>query len=226
MERLVVLEGLDGSGKSTQLKELHKYLKSKGEMVKTIKLPDYDNPSSTLVKMYLGGEFGNDPSIVNAYAASTFYAVDRYTSFNRKWKKEYEAGTWILADRYTTSNIPYQMTKLPKNEWEDYMDWLIDFEYGKLELPRPDLVIFLDMPVEVSQKLMTERYGGNESEKDIHESHVEYLLSCREAAMVASKRFGWNIINCSSEGKPLSIEEIGKEIIKVVEERFYKAVEK
>lgn len=226
MERLVVLEGLDGSGKSTQLKELHKYLEGIGEKVKTIKLPDYDNPSSTLVKMYLGGEFGDDPSAVNAYAASTFYAVDRYASFNIGWKKEYEAGTWILADRYTTSNISYQMTKLPKTDWNVYMEWLTEFEYEKLELPKPDLVIFLDMPVSVSQKLMTKRYGGDESEKDIHESHVDYLNSCREAAMAAAERFGWVIINCSENGKPLSIEEISKKIVKTVEEKFsFKAVE-
>lgn len=220
MGHLVVLEGLDGSGKSTQLKELHRYLENVGRRVRKIKLPDYESPSSTLVKMYLDGKFGENPGDVNAYAASTFYAVDRYASFNTGWKKDYEADTWIIADRYTTSNIPYQMTKLPKEDWDYYMDWLTDFEYGKLELPRPDLVIFLDMPVEVSQRLMTERYGGDESEKDIHESHVEYLLSCREAALAAAERYGWVTVNCSSDGHPLSIEEISGKIVEIIEEKF------
>lgn len=121
MGRLLVLEGLDGSGKSTQTERLREALRSAGETVRQIKLPDYDAPSSTLVRQYLAGDFGKDPNAVNAYATSSFYAVDRVASFLLDWKKDYDAGSLILADRYTTSNPIYQMTKLPKEEWDAYL---------------------------------------------------------------------------------------------------------
>ena len=183
MEKLIVIEGLDGSGKSTQTEILENKLKSANKALHHIKLPDYEDSSSALVRMYLGGEFGHDPKAVGAYAASAFYAVDRFANYARKWKTDYENGTLILADRYTTSNAAHQMTKLSKSEWDDYLTWLEDFEYVKLGIPKPSLVIFLDMPVEISQKLMTKRYDGNEAKKDVHEADVNYLSNCREAAL-------------------------------------------
>ena len=165
MSKLIVIEGLDGSGKSTQLELLISALEKDGKRVRKIKLPDYESPSSTLVKMYLGGEFGKDPNAVNAYAAGAFYAVDRYASFTLDWKTDYESDKIIVADRYATSNSIYQTEKIAEADWDSYLDWSADFEYNKLGIPKPDAVIYLDMPVDISQKLMTGRYGGNESKK-------------------------------------------------------------
>ncbi len=214
--KLIVLDGLDGCGKSTQFEIVSNILKEKNYKVKPISFPDYDNPSSTLVKMYLNGEFSSNPSGVNAYAASSFYAVDRYSSFKLLWEKEYNDNYIILASRYTTSNAIHQMEKLPENEWDNYLDWLSDYEYIKLGLPQPDLTIFLDMPVEVSQKLMTSRYNGDENKKDIHESDVNYLISCRKSALYASSKQNWKVIECSKDGMPLKIEEITEKIINTV----------
>lgn len=169
MGQLVVLDGLDGSGKTTQLARLGGYLTGRGIHYRQISFPDYRNPSSSLVRMYLDGAFGSSPDAVGAYAASSFYAVDRYASYKQFWQPDYEAGALILAARYTTSNAIHQMGKLPKSEWDAYLRWLEDYEYGLLGLPRPDLVIFLDMPPEVSQTLLSGRYEGDEAKKDIHE---------------------------------------------------------
>lgn len=186
--KIIVIEGLDGSGKSTQLQLLEQRFITEKTEFKKIKLPDYDDPSSTLVKMYLAGNFGTDANAVNAYAASAFYAVDRYASYKRHWGADYLGGKLILADRYATSNFIYQMTKLPQNEWEAYISWAEDFEYNRFALPKPDSVIFLDMPVEISQKLLSKRYNGVESEKDVHECNIGFLSSCRQAALYAAKR--------------------------------------
>lgn len=217
------MEGLDGSGKSTQTALLEKYLADKNIGFKKIKLPDYESPSSTLVNMYLGGEFGKDASDVNAYAASAFYAVDRFASFKLKWKKEYEDGTLILADRYATSNSIYQMEKIDEASWDSYLEWTEDFEYDKIGIPRPDLVIFLDMPVEISQKLMTSRYNGDEGKKDVHEANVTFLNSCRKSALYAAKKQGWKVVPCSKDDKPLSIEEIHNTVVKIVNEELENA---
>lgn len=215
--KLVVIEGLDGSGKSTQFELVKKYLCEKGVDVKAISFPEYDKPSSALVKMYLGGEFSKNASDVNAYAASSFYAVDRYASYKLYWENDYLQGKSILAARYVTSNAIYQMTKLSKDKWNDYIDWLCEYEYEKLGLPKPDLVIFLDMPVEVSQKLMTKRYDGDEGKKDIHEANVEFLNNCREAALFAANKDNWKIISCSDGENPLPIDSIFNEIIKCID---------
>lgn len=212
MGRLLVLEGLDGSGKSTQTERLREALRSAGETVRQIKLPDYDAPSSTLVRQYLAGDFGKDPNAVNAYATSSFYAVDRVASFLLDWKKDYDAGSLILADRYTTSNPIYQMTKLPKEEWDAYLAWVEDYEFGKLALPRPDRVIFLDMPVEVSQKMMTRRYEGDEGKKDVHESNVQFLNACREAALYTAERWNWSVIRCWEGEEPRTIDAIAADV--------------
>lgn len=220
MSKLIIVEGLDGSGKSTQVALLEEYLKSKNLDYKKIKLPDYDSPSSTLVKMYLGGEFGKLASDVNAYAASAFYAVDRFASYRLHWGKDYQNGTLILADRYATSNSIYQMEKMPKEEWESYLDWSADFEYNKIGIPKPDVVIYLDMPVEISQKLMTSRYNGDEGKKDVHEVNVEFLKKCRESALFTAKKQGWKVVECSDGENPYSIEKIHREIVKIVEEEI------
>lgn len=212
MGRLVVLEGLDGSGKSTQTERLKEAVLRTGTPLRQIKLPDYEHPSSALVRQYLAGAFGSDPEAVNAYAASSFYAVDRVASFLLDWKRDYDAGTLVLADRYTTSNPIYQMTKLPKEQWEEYLSWVRDYEYGKLELPEPDLVIFLDMPVEVSQKMMTGRYEGDEGKKDVHEKNVLFLKACREAALFTAERWGWKVLRCAEGDSPRSIESIAEEV--------------
>ncbi len=210
--KLIVIEGLDGSGKSTQINLLAEEVKKRGLEYKQIKLPNYDGDSSALVKMYLAGTFGKNPEDVNAYAASAFYAVDRFASFKTIWKNEYEKGYVILADRYTTSNAYHQMIKQPEENWDAYIEWLEDFEYEKIGIPKPDLVIYLDMPVEISQKLMTRRYEGNESKKDVHEANVGYLNACRRAASYAADKMGWVKISCSEGDEARSIEDIANDI--------------
>lgn len=215
--KLIVIEGLDGSGKSTQVELLKSRLSEKGVALRQIKLPDYDNKSSTLVKMYLNGEFGSNPSDVNIYSASLFYAVDRYASYKNIWGNDYNNGTLILADRYTTSNAVHQTVKLPKDQWDSYLDWLFETEYKLMGIPEPDAVIYLDMDVDISQKLMSKRYDGVESKKDVHESNVEYLKECRRSALYAAQRYNWNVIKCFDENSPLPIEEISDRICKIAE---------
>ena len=218
--KLIVLEGLDGSGKSTQMECLCRNLSGIGQPFCRIKLPDYDDPSSTLVQMYLNGEFGRSAGDVNAYAASLFYAVDRYASYKRHWEADYLAGRLILADRYATSNAIHQMGKLPEDEWAGFLDWIDDLEYVKNGIPRPDQVFYLDMPVEISQRLMSARYHGNEVRKDVHECDVEYLNRCRRTAAYAAAHWGWHVIDCAENGQPKSIEEMGKIIFSAVEKEL------
>lgn len=216
MGKLIVIEGLDGSGKSTQLDLLYKNLIEKKIDCKTVSFPDYDNPSSTLVKMYLRGDFGKKPNDVNAFAASVFYAVDRYASFKANWGEYYNGGGTVVSGRYTTSNAVHQASKLPENEWENFLSWLYDFEYNKIAIPKPDKVIFLDMPIEVSQKLLSKRYEGDESKKDIHESDTDYLEKCRKAALFTANYSGWEIIPCAKNGQARTIEEIANDILNSV----------
>lgn len=218
MGKLIVIEGLDGSGKSTQIERLVKRISAVSDIkIKQIKLPDYESECCAPVKKYLNGDFGKEPQDVNAYAASCFYAVDRFANYKTKWKNDYDSGTLILADRYTTSNAYHQATKLPESEWNEYFSWLEDFEYNKIGIPKPDVVIYLDMPIEISQKMMSERYAGDESKKDIHEANIEYLLKCRVAAKKAAEAMEWAVINCADGDKPRSIESIGEEIDKYVD---------
>ena len=212
--KLIVIEGLDGSGKSTQIELLKNKLT--GNNIHQIKLPDYDSPSCTLVKMYLGGEFGKNPDDVNAYAASAFYAVDRFANYKTKWKEFYDRGDIIISDRYTTSNAYHQATKLPEDKRDGFFRWLEEFEYELIGIPKPDVVIYLDMPVEISQKMMSERYSGDENKKDIHESNVGYLLQCREAALSAAKAMGWNVITCNNGEEPRTREDISEEIFGII----------
>lgn len=210
--KLIVIDGLDGSGKATQSEILYKKLKEKGEKVIKVSFPNYSGKGSTLVKMYLQGELSSNAEEVNAYASSTFFAADRYTSFMQDWKKEYKNGAYVILDRYTTSNAVHQTSKLPKGEWDEFLDWLFDYEYNKLCIPKPALVIYLDMKPEVSQKLLSKRYNGDESKKDIHEKDVNYIKSCRDAALYVANKYNWKTISCDENGKPLTIEEISKKI--------------
>ncbi len=213
---IIVIEGLDGCGKSTQLD----LLKAQFTDCRFITFPNYDSPSGAIVTQYLSGAFHEEDTLKSAYSASSFYAVDRYTSFKQDWENDYLSGKTIISARYTTSNAFYQMTKLPKSTWESYADWLYDFEYEKLGIPKPDAVIFLDVPVEVSQKLLSQRYDGNETKKDIHEADVNYLKACREAAMYAYEHRPtgeqWHIIQCCENGEMRSISEIQTEIADIV----------
>ncbi|MGN0114803.1 MAG: dTMP kinase [Acutalibacteraceae bacterium] len=218
MGKLIVIEGLDGSGKSTQIAKIKDWLSSVGADFKQIKLPDYDDPSSTLVRMYLAGQFGVRPDDVNAYAASCFYAADRYASFKQHWKDDYDSGSIILADRYTTSNAVHQCSKLPENEWDGYLDWLYDFEFDKLQIPKPDLTVFLDMDIAVSQRLLSNRYNNDADKKDIHERDLDYLARCRKAAYYSADKLGWCKIKCDDGENPLPIDEIFGKIKTQIEE--------
>ena len=218
MGKLMVIDGLDGCGKSTQLQLLDDALQAEGITYRQISFPDYEQPSSALVKMYLGGELGGSADAVNAYAASSFYAVDRYASYTRYWKEDYAAGVPIVAARYTTSNAIHQMTKCTPDAWDGFLAWLEDYEYSKLALPRPDRVVFLDMPIEVSQKLLEKRYDGDVEKKDIHERDIHYLQDCRRAALYAADKLGWTVIPCSYEGEPLPIADIHSQLLRVFRE--------
>lgn len=210
---LIVLEGLDGSGKGTQAGLLESALKKQLGDLRRVTFPDYDSPSSALVKMYLAGEFGAEPQDVNAFAAGAFYAVDRFASYKKNWEQDYKKGVPILADRYATANLIYQLVKLPQPQWEGYIAWAEDFEYGKLGLPRPGRVIYLDMPVEVSQQLLSQRYQGDEGKKDIHENHQGFLRDCARAAAFVAEKQGWSVIRCAENGKPLPKEEIHRQVL-------------
>lgn len=212
--KLITIEGTDCSGKSTQLELLTKRLEREGVDFMKVAFPRYDSSSSALVRMYLGGEFGENVSAVNAYAASSFFAVDRVASYLREWKDYLESGGTVLLDRYTTSNAIYQASKLPECEREKFCDWLFDFEYNLLALPEPSAVVFLDMPPESAEKLMK---GRAESE-DIHEKDKNYLKNCYASACSLSERYGWQRIACTDGERIKTIEEIHEEIFAKVSE--------
>lgn len=216
MGKLVVIEGLDGSGKNTQTKLLLEYFDNIGVKNKYVTFPNYESPSSSLIKMYQNSEFGSEPNSVNAYAASSFYAVDRFASFKKFWEKEYIEGHVILCDRYTTSNAIYQMCKLPESEWDMYLEWLSDYEYCKLELPKPDKVIYLSVPIEISQSLLTKRYMGNEAQKDIHESNLKFLKDCKKAAEYVAKIQNWCKIECTNGGVMRSMVSIHEDVVDIL----------
>ncbi len=218
--KLIVIEGLDGSGKATQSELVCSCLNDKGYKTAKLTFPDYKEKTSTLVKMYLNGELGADANAVNAYAASSFYSADRVASYIKTWKTIYENSDFIIADRYTTSNIVYQMSKLDTDEYDEFIDWLYDFEYNKLLLPKPDLVIFLDVDPDISQKLLLSRYKGDESKKDIHEKNFKYLLQCRNSAIYAIEKLGWNIINCSDDVSIRNKEDICKDILEKIKSKL------
>ena len=216
--KLIVLEGLDGSGKATQAQMLYDYWRTaRSPQVQKVTFPNYESDSSALVKMYLAGEFGTSAQDVNAYAASLFYSVDRYASYRKDWGAFYEDGGVIIADRYTTSNAVHQCAKLPRREWASYLDWLFSLEYEKMGIPRPDLVIYLDVDLEVSQRLMESRYHGDADKKDIHEKDVAYLRQSRRAATYCAKELGWQVVSCSNGEEMRTREEIFEEIKRMTE---------
>lgn len=221
--RLIVIEGVDGSGKQTQTKLLCSRLGAEGLLPIQLNFPDYQSPSSALVKMYLAGEFGKSASDVPAKVASCFYALDRYASYKTKWQKDYEQGGLIVSDRYTTSNMVHQASKIkdPK-EKEEFLDWLLDFEYNILSLPQPDLVIFLDMPPEFARELTRgrENKATGTSEKDIHEHSQQHLIDSYQSAKYAAAKYGWQTVCCVREGVILSVEEISDAIYKTVSEKI------
>ena len=214
--KLIIIEGLDGSGKSTQIEILRQKAQQAGKQVRQIKFPNYAEDSSALVRAYLAGELGSLHEI-NAYAASVLYSVDRYATFRRHMKEDYDNGCIFLLDRYTTANMYHQTTKLPKEEWDSFLDWLEDLEYGKMGLPKPDLVLYLDMKPQTAKKLMENRYHGDESKKDLHEADFSYLLSCRDAALYAAQRCGWDVLSCCDGESPLPIDTISQMIWQKVE---------
>ena len=209
---LIVLEGIDGSGKSTQYRRLCQHMTALGKPFHSVVFPRYDQDSSALVRLYLSGAFGTKPVDVNAYAASAFYAVDRFASYRLDWKPAYEAGGLILADRYTTSNACHQGSKLPDSELPAYFDWLYDFEYHRLELPRPDLVLYLDVELDVALAQMAERRRAGGGTGDIHEKDAAYLGQCLRAGRRAAAHYGWTRIACLRDGKMRDIEDIHEEI--------------
>ena len=214
--KLIVVEGTDGSGKATQTAALLSALEKAGKPVRALSFPCYSSDSSALVRMYLRGDFGERPESVNGYAASSFYAVDRYASYKLDWEKDYQEGKILVADRYVTSNAVYQMAKLPQAEWDAYREWLADFEYNRLGIPRPDRVIYLDVRPQTSAALMRMRYAGDESKKDIHEKNLEYQMICRRAALYCAEKEGWKQIICDHEGVMRPVEEIAKELFEAV----------
>ena len=216
MGKLIVIDGLDGSGKSTQSERIAETLRKMGRKVKLISFPDYEEPSSALVRMYLAGEFSDDPNDVNAYAAGSFYAVDRYASFKKFWEKDYEEGTLILATRYATSNAIHQMVKLPRENWPEYLSWIEDFEYKKLGLPVPDEVIFLDMERTVADRLLLARYHGDETKKDIHEKNAAYLAQCQKTACFAAAAWNWKVILCDDGENPRPVEDVTGDIMDAI----------
>ena len=211
--KLYVIEGLDGSGKATQSQLLYESFAEKGLPVRKVSFPNYESDSSALVRMYLRGDFGRDPSDVNAYAASSFYAADRFAGYKADWGPFYEEGGIIIADRYTTSNAIHQCSKLPEKEWDGFLEWLFHFEYELLGIPAPDEVIYLQVDPQISQELMTGRYRGDENKKDIHERNLQYLEQSAKAAAYCAEHLGWRVIHCGLNGKMRSVEDIHSEVL-------------
>lgn len=221
MGKLIAIDGVDASGKQTQTTLLLSRLEKEGREVKMVSFPAYDKPSSILVKMYLNGEFGENPSDVNAYATSTLFAADRFATYRTDWGTDYNGGTIILADRYVSSNLIHQASKInDTDEKKKFLMWLDDLEYGIYNLPRPDVTIFLDMPPEYGAELMSGRLNksNGDDKKDIHESDFSYLEKSYENAMFVAKKFNWKRISCIKDGQIRSVDEIHEDIYSIVRE--------
>ncbi len=216
MGKLIVFEGTDGSGKATQSALLCQELEKRGIAFRKLEFPRYQEESSALIRLYLGGAFGSAPDDVNAYAASTFYSVDRYASYKQDWGGFYESGGLLIADRYTTSNAVHQTSKLPPEKRDAFLDWLFDFEYHLLGLPEPTRVLYLDMPVEATEQMMRLREEATHTKADIHEKDEAYLRRCRENAAYVVARCGWTRIDCAKDGAPRLINDIHREVMACV----------
>lgn len=215
---LVALEGSDGCGKGTQTGKLSGRLAAEGYLVKKVEFPNYDSPSSSLIKMYLDGTFGGEPGDVNPYIASTFYTVDRYATYKKTLEGFYRQGGVIIADRYTTANMVHQTVKISGSAAkENYLQWLLDFEYRLFQLPQPDCVVFLDMPPEYSGRLLEARAEKTDlAGKDIHEKDKNYMIQSYYSALEMADRFQWARVNCVADGKLRSIEEIHEDVYSIV----------
>lgn len=211
--RLIVMEGTDGSGKATQTALVCQELEKRGIPYKRLSFPRYDEESSALVRLYLNGAFGSHPNDVNAYAASSFFAVDRYASYKQDWGKFYEQGGLVITDRYTTSNAVHQCSKLPAEERKGYLDWLFGFEYDLLGLPAPTRVLYLDVPTELTEQMMRKREAATNTHADIHEKDEAYLRHCRENAQFVVDYSKWTKIDCAKDGTLRSVEDIHSEIM-------------
>lgn len=216
--KLIVFEGTDGSGKATQTELLCRRLENGGTPFRKITFPRYGKPSAAMVEEYLQGKLGKHPGDVNAYAASLFYAMDRYASYKQDWGAFYEAGGLVIADRYTTSNAVHQASKLPEGERRAYLDWLFDLEYRLLGLPAPKLVVYLDMPTEFTEKMLRGREAASGTQADIHEQDEDYLRRCRENAGEVARLCGWTVIRCGDGDAPRSIAGIHEEVWEKVRE--------
>lgn len=219
--KLIIIEsGSDASGKATQSELIYEKLKNEGVKVRKVQYPNYESESSTLVKMYLRGDFGKNADDVDAYIASTFFTADRYASYKTEWEDFYKDGGVVIADRYTTSNMVHQASKMAVEDRDKYLDWLDDYEYGMFKMPRPDVVIFLNVPVEFSRKLMANRMNKftGEKEKDIHERDAEYLERTYRNSLYIADKYGWKIVECIKDGELRSIDDINNEIYKIVHE--------
>ena len=216
MGRLIVFEGIDGSGKSTQFKMLCSRLEGDGADFRRLVFPQYSEPSSALLRMYLGGEFGTSPESVNAYAASTFFAVDRFASYAKVWREYYLAGGLLLADRYTTSNAIHQGSKLPPEKRGEFFKWLYDFEFRLLELPKPDAVIYMDISLDTCISQMRRREAETHTSGDIHETDSGYLAKCLECGALAADTLGWLRIKCEENGKMRSVDAIQESVIEAL----------
>lgn len=218
--KLIILEGVDSSGKATHTAQLYDRLVKEGYKVKKIEFPNYSSDSSALVKMYLNGDFGDKPGDVNAYAASIFFAIDRYASYKTIWKDFYESGGIVISDRYTMSNMIHQAAKIKDNsEKNRFLEWLLDLEFTKLGIPMPDCVVFLDMPPKDAQKLMQKRKNKITGlvEKDIHEKDAGYLIDSYNNACTIAKAYNWNSIHCVKDGIIRDIKEIQEDIYSIVQ---------
>ena len=214
--KLIVMEGIDGSGKSTQYRKLCERLTADGTAFRHIVFPRYNEESSALIRAYLGGQFGDRPGDVNAYAATTFFAVDRFASYKTDWGAYYQSGGLVLSDRYTTSNACHQGSKVPEEERQHYLDWLYDFEFRVMELPKPDLVIYLDIDVETARRQMEQRQNATDTKADIHEKDFQYLAECLTAGHYAADHYGWTRIRCVEQGQMRSIEAIHEDVYRAV----------
>lgn len=200
MSTFIAIDGLDGSGKETQSNRLVSHLKREGYPVRSISFPMYESDSSAPVRMYLEGKLGSRPSDTNAYAASTLFAVDRYASYKNDWKQDYDRlDKIIVANRYTSANAVHQLSKLPRDQWQGFIDWLWDFEFIKLGLPVPDLVIYLELLPEQSMALVDSRSDSTGRQKDIHEKDEGFMRRSYEAAQFACEKLGWTKIRCYDE---------------------------
>ena len=214
MGRFIVIDGLDASGKETQTELLAEALRKQGKKVRVLSFPVYESESSAFVKMYLSGKLGEHPEDTNAYAASSFFASDRYISYRLDWKKDIDdPETVVIANRYTTANAVHQLAKLPRETWDEFLSWLWDFEFEKLGVPKPDTIIYLEMLPEISMRLLKSRSDKTGRAIDIHEADKSFIENSYLAAMYASEKLGWTRITCYSGDEIRTREDIHRDVL-------------